>query len=146
MLKKVLVMVASKYSGIKAKMREIETRLIIHSLLLQEKKMVSQCFNVQNMVEDEDGGSENTNSNSFAATPNSIMLLPEEEEEEEEDDDNKSYWDHSVSSIEMVKNAIEAQGKEFRLEEDIDQVADLFIQRFHHQNRFHHHSFPTSPH
>ncbi|KAI3472618.1 hypothetical protein Pfo_030810 [Paulownia fortunei] len=159
MLKKVMVMLASKYLAIKAKMRAIETRLIIHSLLLRDKKVIRHLFrqrryfNLPNTVEEEDYQSENIaalTNNSIATTPVSIVQLAEENKAEDKMgvDENGEHpdlrhslfeddqmEDHSISVIEMVKNAKEGQGKEFRLEDEIDQVADLFIQRFHHQIR-----------
>ncbi|XVF41108.1 hypothetical protein PTKIN_Ptkin01aG0254000 [Pterospermum kingtungense] len=41
----------------------------------------------------------------------------------------------SVSVIDIVKNSKEDKGEEFKLEDEIDRVADLFIRRFHHQIR-----------
>ncbi|PIN24238.1 hypothetical protein CDL12_03059 [Handroanthus impetiginosus] len=173
MLKKVTVMLATKYLAIKAKMRAIETRLIIHTLLLRDKKAFlhlllhnKRCFNPPNRLEDdsitaltedykigiEEDNEHNPSdniaaliSNSNAAPPVSIMQLAENKLEIQEDDEYPSLrhspfndyqmGDQSISAIEMVKNAKEGQGEEFRLEDDIDQVADLFIQRFHHQIR-----------
>ncbi|KAK8537262.1 hypothetical protein V6N13_042199 [Hibiscus sabdariffa] len=43
--------------------------------------------------------------------------------------------DPGASVIEMVKNSREDRGEEFRLEDEIDRVADLFIKRFHCQMR-----------
>ncbi|KAK0589889.1 hypothetical protein LWI29_019765 [Acer saccharum] len=43
--------------------------------------------------------------------------------------------DASGSVIELVKKS-KAEGQEFRLEDEIDQVADLFIRKFHRQMRF----------
>ncbi|XP_057774950.1 uncharacterized protein LOC130993930 [Salvia miltiorrhiza] len=57
-----------------------------------------------------------------------------EEEEEQElaellDDPNSS-----ISAIDLVKNSKES-GESFNLEDDIDQVADLFITKFHKRMR-----------
>ncbi|XP_019180232.1 PREDICTED: uncharacterized protein LOC109175427 [Ipomoea nil] len=54
--------------------------------------------------------------------------LFDEEEEEEEDDPNASV-------IEMVRSSKEDEGEMFRLEDEIDHVADLFIQKFHKRMR-----------
>ncbi|KAL8544231.1 hypothetical protein ACS0TY_004680 [Phlomoides rotata] len=72
---------------------------------------------------------------SFAATPVSMVQVAHEEKVEEEDLRHCVLEDEDecVSVIEMVKNAKEGRGKRFVLEDDIDKVADLFIQRFHHQ-------------
>ncbi|KAK6118744.1 hypothetical protein DH2020_047511 [Rehmannia glutinosa] len=139
---KVMVMLESKYLAIKAKMRAIETRLIIHSLLLWDKKVVRHLFrqrkyfNLPHTVENEDYRSANNAAllnNSTATNPINIVQLAEEnkmeiEEAGEYPDLRHPLFkdeDRSISVIEMVKNAKEGQGKEFRLEDDIDQVADL---------------------
>ena len=41
--------------------------------------------------------------------------------------------DDGGSIIDMVKNSKENEGKDFKLEDDIDHVADLFIKRFRRQ-------------
>lgn len=131
MLKKVMAMLASKYMAIKVRIRAIETHLMIQSLLLRDKKMVRhlfhrrKCFKNQNQPEA-------VISNSVAtATPASLVQVAEEME----DDD---VFPHSPSEddpeeIHPGKNAKEGQGEEFIVEDDINKVADLFIQRFHHQ-------------
>lgn len=122
-------------------MREVETRLIIYSLLLRDKKVVQhlfrqrKCFRLPNMIEDEDCQSPMAAGISSwnADTPSKIMKLAKNKTGTKVVDNG---LDHSVSSvIETVKNELDEQGREFMLEEDIDQVADLFIQRFHHQIR-----------
>ncbi|KAJ4908417.1 Uncharacterized protein Rs2_12075 [Raphanus sativus] len=56
-----------------------------------------------------------------------------------------SSWSHKLkakptsrqlgegSVIDMVKHSKEDKGEEFKLEDEIDKVADLFISRFHQQ-------------
>ncbi|XP_021738070.1 uncharacterized protein LOC110704565 [Chenopodium quinoa] len=41
--------------------------------------------------------------------------------------------EHGGSIIDMVKNSKENEGQDFKLEDEIDHVADLFIQRFRRQ-------------
>ncbi|GFQ01133.1 hypothetical protein PHJA_002257200 [Phtheirospermum japonicum] len=141
MLKKV-------YLAIKAKMKAIETRLIIHSLLLQDNKLIRHLGRYLDLpnnttVEDDD---HYQSPNSVATTPDDKKMEIDVEDEECSDLRHTAFEDedhYSVSVIEMVKNAKEGQGKEFRLEDDIDQVADLFIRRFHHQIQLQkHHSQP----
>ncbi|KAF5739606.1 hypothetical protein HS088_TW12G00815 [Tripterygium wilfordii] len=48
-------------------------------------------------------------------------------------EDIMNFEDHGGSVIDMVKNSKDHEGQEFRLEDEIDRVADLFIERFHHQ-------------
>ncbi|KAK1361572.1 DUF761 domain-containing protein [Heracleum sosnowskyi] len=82
---------------------------------------------------------------------NDFVISTHEEETNRENEDNDKTKDiypdlrHSLfeedeyemgrpgSVIELVKKTKEAQdGEEFKLEDQIDEVADLFIQRFHH--------------
>lgn len=65
------------------------------------------------------------------------------EEEEEDDDDKYPDLTHSLfdsedldfggSVIDLVKNSKEEAGEEFKLEDEIDHVADLFIKRVRRQ-------------
>lgn len=57
-----------------------------------------------------------------------------DEEEEQELADLLEDPNSSVSAIDMVKNSKEG-GENFNLEDDIDQVADLFITKFHKRMR-----------
>ncbi|KAJ4729599.1 DUF761 domain-containing protein [Melia azedarach] len=90
------------------------------------------------------------NAMSHESLPNPTQTeLLEKAEEDDEFDDNDKYPDltHSLfdsadldfedpggSVIDLVKNS-KPEGQEFRLEDEIDQVADLFIKRFHRQMR-----------
>ncbi|XP_022751823.1 uncharacterized protein LOC111300462 [Durio zibethinus] len=69
-----------------------------------------------------------------------------DEEDEEEMEDKYPDLTHSLSDLEemefehpggsvidLLKNSKEDKGEEFRLEDEIDIVADLFIRRFHRQ-------------
>ncbi|XP_020574424.1 uncharacterized protein LOC110020610 [Phalaenopsis equestris] len=51
---------------------------------------------------------------------------------EDEDDDDDELMNGTGSVIDLVRNLRE-DGKEFRLEDEIDLVADVFIRRFHRQ-------------
>ncbi|XWS43932.1 hypothetical protein CRYUN_Cryun15aG0000700 [Craigia yunnanensis] len=78
------------------------------------------------------------------------LQLQEKGEYEEEDDgeledkypnvthslfnlEEMEFEDPGGSVIDIVKNSKEDKGEEFRLEDEIDRVADLFIRRFHRQ-------------
>ncbi|XAR48264.1 hypothetical protein NMG60_11031021 [Bertholletia excelsa] len=52
----------------------------------------------------------------------------------EEEDDELDLGDPNASVIDLVRNSKE-EGEEFRLEDEIDQVADLFIMKFHKRIR-----------
>ncbi|KAJ8752350.1 hypothetical protein K2173_003986 [Erythroxylum novogranatense] len=76
---------------------------------------------------------------------NNLNEYDDDQEEEErypdlthtlfESADDMGLEDRGGSVIEMVKNSKEEAGEEFRLEDEIDQVADLFIRKFHRQMR-----------
>ncbi|XVF13813.1 hypothetical protein REPUB_Repub09cG0000400 [Reevesia pubescens] len=88
---------------------------------------------------------------SATLTEMEVQQLEEGEYEEEEDgklEDKYPDLTHSLfgseamefedlggSVIDIVKNSKEDKGEVFRLEDEIDRVADLFIRRFHRQMR-----------
>ncbi|XP_050120219.1 uncharacterized protein LOC126597466 isoform X1 [Malus sylvestris] len=89
------------------------------------------------------------NEYSHTAGTSSYMRRYKGEDEEEDDDDDKypdlthSLFDENEnfddvkaggSVIDLVKNSKE-EGQDFKLEDEIDHVADLFINRFHKQMR-----------
>ncbi|XP_007032086.2 PREDICTED: uncharacterized protein LOC18601175 [Theobroma cacao] len=51
------------------------------------------------------------------------------------DSEEMEFEDPGGSVIDIVKNSKEDKGEEFKLEDEIDRVADLFIRRFHRQIR-----------
>ncbi|CAH9080243.1 unnamed protein product [Cuscuta europaea] len=53
----------------------------------------------------------------------------------EEEGDDEMLGDPNGSAIEMVRSSKEEGGEEFRLEDEIDNVADLFIRKFHKRMR-----------
>ncbi|KAM7269454.1 hypothetical protein ACFE04_024951 [Oxalis oulophora] len=53
----------------------------------------------------------------------------------DEDELNEFDGDKGGSVIDMVKHSKEEEGEDFKLEDEIDHVADLFIQKFHKQIR-----------
>ncbi|XP_057493488.1 uncharacterized protein LOC130778996 [Actinidia eriantha] len=65
----------------------------------------------------------------------------EEDREQEEDDDELDLGDHNGSVIDLVRNsnmeaaAGEDHDEDFKLEDEIDRVADLFITKFHKRIR-----------
>lgn len=146
MLKKVMAILASKVSAIKVRVRAVKTHLMIQSLLLGDRKMVRHLFQRRKCFKHEPDvttDSEAVMWNSVSTTPASVVQVAEEIDDtmEVEDDDaaypdsepSSPFEENPVSVVEMVRNAKEGRGKEFKLEDDIDKVADLFIQRFHHQ-------------
>ncbi|CAL0322761.1 unnamed protein product [Lupinus luteus] len=91
----------------------------------------------------------NNNAHTYEALPNPSMEEPQDQEGYDgyynDVDDDEKYPDltHSLfdsedldlggSVIDLVKNCKEEAGQEFKLEDEIDQCADLFIKRFRRQ-------------
>lgn len=71
---------------------------------------------------------EDEDENKYPDLTHSLFELEDTEIEEEEDP--------RASVIDIVKNSKEEAGEEFKLEDEIDHVADLFIKRFHRQMLF----------
>ncbi|KAG7555183.1 hypothetical protein ISN44_As11g013460 [Arabidopsis suecica] len=152
-----------KTKELKRKTRAFKTRLVIFSLLHNRHMVVSSLSHKlksnptskkidHDNKDDEDHHDQNMvvvyshNVNAMSSTPVSPHVQyqyteeEEDEEEEEEEEEEEKYPDlrHSLfeaegSVIEMVKHSKEDNGEEFRLEDEIDKVADLFITRFHRQ-------------
>nr|CAD1836618.1 unnamed protein product [Ananas comosus var. bracteatus] len=60
-------------------------------------------------------------------------LFSVNDEDEDEDDDEEALANTTGSVIDLVRHAKEETGSEFKLEDEIDHVADVFIRRFHRQ-------------
>lgn len=161
-----------KTKELKRKTRAFKTRLVIFSLLHNRHMVVSSLSHKlktnptskkidHDNKNDEDNHDQNMvvvyshNVNAMSSTPvspHAEYQYPEEEEDEEEEEEEEKYPDlrHSLfeaegSVIDMVKHSKEDQGEEFRLEDEIDKVADLFISRFHRQMWLQKQLSPESP-
>ncbi|KFK25624.1 hypothetical protein AALP_AA8G139100 [Arabis alpina] len=145
-----------KTKELKRKTRAFKTRLVIFSLL-HNKSMVlsswshklkvkanptSKKLDMNDQAKEQDQNMVVVYShNAISSTPVSPHVeyqYVEDEEDEEEDEDKYPDLRHSLfeaegSVIELVKHSKEDKGEEFRLEDEIDKVADLFITRFHRQ-------------
>ncbi|KAJ0243458.1 Cotton fiber protein [Hirschfeldia incana] len=138
-----------KTKELKRKTRAFKTRLVIFSLLHNRNMVVSSWSHKlkskptsKNL---EDGSKDKKNmvvvyshnaniSSTPAASPQYVRYVDEEEEENEKYPDLRhSLFEAEGSVIDMVKHSKEDKGEEFRLEDEIDNVADLFITRFHRQ-------------
>lgn len=139
-----------KTKELKRKTRAFKTRLVIFSLLHNRNMVVSSWSHKlkakptsRNLDDGKDKNnrvvvySHNALSSTPAASPQYVQYMDEEEEEEEEEekypDLRHSLFEAEGSVIDMVKHSKEDKGEEFRLEDEIDNVADLFITRFHRQ-------------
>lgn len=148
-MKKVAEFVKDVVNMLKRKTRAFKTRLVIFSLLHDRNMMVSSWshkLKAKPTSRKLDGGgkdhdqnmvvvySHNANmSRTSAASPQYVQYSEEEEEEEKYPDMRHSLFEAEGSVIDMVKHSKEDKGEEFRLEDEIDNVADLFITRFHRQ-------------
>ncbi|XP_031288233.1 uncharacterized protein LOC116146943 [Pistacia vera] len=152
----------AKTLALKTKTRAIKTRLIIFSLLRNKKIMMSSISDKLRVLmgqqhEDktkQDGDDQPEGNNAivlYNAMSHESLPNPSHTEflDYDYDYDNNKYPDltHSLfeaedldsedpggSVIDLVKNS-KPEGEEFKLEDEIDHVADLFIKRFHRQMR-----------
>ncbi|VVB14391.1 unnamed protein product [Arabis nemorensis] len=142
-----------KTKELKRKTRAFKSRLVIFSLL-HNKSMVlsswSHKLKAKPTSRKIDHGQEQDHQddqnmvvvyshNAVSSTPVSPHVQYQYVEEEEDEDEEKypdlrhSLFEAEGSVIDLVKHSKEDKGEEFRLEDEIDKVADLFITRFHRQ-------------
>ncbi|CBI21241.3 hypothetical protein VitviT2T_022099 [Vitis vinifera] len=148
----------AKSLALKSKTSALKTRLLVFSLLRNKKVLMASISHklhalVGQQEKTEDDQSKaivvyNAMANESLSSPVCTELVQMEDYygyDEEEGDEKYPDLTHSLfdsgeeqevggSVIEMVKNSKE-QGENFVLEDEIDQVADLFIKRFHKQMR-----------
>ncbi|CAN8256410.1 unnamed protein product [Cochlearia groenlandica] len=153
-------MAKDKTKEMKRKTKAFKTRLVIFSLLhnrsmvlnslshkLKTKPTSRKLDQDVQEVHDIDHHRQNMvvvySHNAMSSTPNvsphvQYQYTNEEDEEKEEEEEKYPDLRHTLfetegSVIDMVKHSKEDKGEEFRLEDEIDKVADLFITRFHRQ-------------
>lgn len=128
----------AKSMALKTKGSALRSRLIIFSWLRNKKiVMASLTHKLKTLMgTSEEGTSEAmVLHNESLSEPSSTELLEDEDDDKYPDlthslfDGNDGFEDPGGSVIDAVRNSKE----EFKLEEQIDQVADLFIKRFHRQ-------------
>lgn len=159
-LKQIITLLSSiakaKTMAIKNKTSAAKARLIMFSLVKNKKVLMDTVSHkIHNLLghhdKDSNQGDDDraivlyANEYSHAAGSSRLHTI-----EDEEEDDNDKYPDlrHCLfdedenfddikaggSVVDIVKNS-RVQGQDFKLEDEIDQVADLFITRFHKQIR-----------
>jgi len=155
----ITTIVKAKSMAVKNKTSAIKTRLLVFGLLRNKKLLMSAISNKIHALmgqEKEGEGEQSAQDNSKAivlynadkdeASPNqnyTESVEPDEEDDypdlrhslfdmEDEDDDDDELGNGTGSVIDLVKNSRE-EGADFRLEDEIDLVADVFIRRFHRQ-------------
>ncbi|KAJ4877796.1 Uncharacterized protein Rs2_42814 [Raphanus sativus] len=156
LMKRVVALLSSvakaKSIAVKNKTSAFKTRLVVLSLVKHKKlgfrSISNKIHNLLGHSDDQDHDQDRDESkaivlyNTGASTKahhESYDVLEEENDKYpdlrhtlfEGDDDFGELEEGSV--IDMVKNSKEEEGESFKLEDEIDHVADLFISRFHKQ-------------
>lgn len=150
----------AKSLALKSKTSALKTRLLVFSLLRNKKVLMASITNKLHALVGQQEKTEadeskaivvyNDLANESLCSPMGTELVQMADYygyDEEEGDDKYPDLTHSLfnleeeeeeeaggSVIDMVRNTKE-QGEDFVLEDEIDQVADLFIKRFHKQMR-----------
>uniref|UniRef100_A0A7N0VL84 DUF761 domain-containing protein n=1 Tax=Kalanchoe fedtschenkoi TaxID=63787 RepID=A0A7N0VL84_KALFE len=146
-------MAKAKALALKHKTGALKTRLMIFSVLKNRKMLMSSISSKLQALTGHSGDEGEVEDQSKAANVICNALkrrsLPSPAYQDGEGDDGERFPDltHSLfdseddfedpggSVIDIVKHSKEGGGEEFKLEDEIDQVADLFIKRFHRQMR-----------
>ncbi|KAH7577090.1 hypothetical protein ACOSP7_002151 [Xanthoceras sorbifolium] len=119
--------------------------LVGHEDYNKVKEEEEEAEEEDDVIEDDDQSSKavvSYNAMSHESTHTEFVVAEEQDQEYGYDDDKYPDLTHSLfdsadldasgSVIDLVKKS-KPEGEEFRLEDEIDQVADLFIKRFHRQ-------------
>ncbi|OAY43804.1 hypothetical protein MANES_08G099400v8 [Manihot esculenta] len=137
--------------AIKSKTSEVKARLIMFSLVKSKKVLLGSISNKIHDIlghcdrdEDESKAIVLYNNGLPEDSQSSFAHLADEIDDGDDDkypdlthslfDDEEDFNDPGGSIIDLVKNSKE-KGEDFKLEDEIDHVADLFIMRFHKQIR-----------
>jgi hypothetical protein len=145
----------SKTMALKSKTNAIKARLIIFSLMKNKKFLMSSISAKFHSVwgshshhHSKEGGNYDdhnramvvyyNNAHTYEAlqNPSETQVMDEQDQEDDKYPDlthtpfDSQGLDFDGSVIDKVKNCKEEAGKEFKHEDDIDEVADLFIRRF----------------
>ncbi|MBA0633757.1 hypothetical protein Godav_021976 [Gossypium davidsonii] len=132
----------AKSIAVKSKMNAAKARLIMLTLMKSKKAVL--LGSISNKIHGLLGDDKEENDQSKAIVPYSY----DDDGDGDEDEDKYPDLTHCLfdeemeleaetqggSIIEMVRNSKE-EGEDFRLEDEIDHVADLFITRFYKQMR-----------
>ncbi|VFQ64953.1 unnamed protein product [Cuscuta campestris] len=116
----------------------------------EEIREQDQLLIEYNQREDEDGDADHCAASPSAGEDQLLLEYNRQEDEDEDgkypdlrhslfeegdDDDDEQLGDPNGSAIEMVKSSKEEGGEKFNLEDEIDDVADLFIKKFYKRMR-----------
>ncbi|KAF8369750.1 hypothetical protein HHK36_032230 [Tetracentron sinense] len=148
--------IKAKSMAVKSRTITMKTRLIVLSLLRNKKVLLGAISHKihallsqqhKTKTDEDDVGDQskaivlhNAMANESNSNPSCTKLLEDDYDDDKYPDlthslfDSDFYDDQRGSVIDLVRNSKE-DGEDFRLEDEIDQVADLFIRRFHRQMR-----------
>ncbi|GMJ09722.1 hypothetical protein like AT5G13880 [Hibiscus trionum] len=145
LLEQIMRGLKAKTMAIKSKTKAIKTRLLIFSLLQNRKLLMSSFSDKLNalMGQGQHNHDKITKELEIHQQSHSIVLYnssnamstPQTNGGAELEEMEMEMIEPGASVIDIVKNSREEKGQEFRLEDEIDRVADLFIKRFHRQIR-----------
>ncbi|KAK6160503.1 hypothetical protein DH2020_003884 [Rehmannia glutinosa] len=127
----------AKCMAIRNKTDAMKARIMITALtVLSKKKSISAKINdaMDHVIRlNNKDGSNNSDEQSKAIVlyNNNKAAVPEDKEIADLLDDPNA----SISAIDIVKNSKDENGESFNLENEIDEVADLFITKFHKRMR-----------
>ncbi|XP_065868430.1 uncharacterized protein [Euphorbia lathyris] len=140
MVKKIRLVLASMGRSLKNKSNALRTRFLIYSLLRDNQFLFSISHNKRDVVEDQTNSIVVYNHSSIMSSVPSPTQLEElvQNSSDQTELTQSLFEDPGGSVIDLVRKS-KKQGEEFSLEDEIDHVADLFIQRFHHQIRLQKH-------
>ncbi|KAE8812300.1 hypothetical protein D1007_10650 [Hordeum vulgare] len=160
MLSTIVAVVKAKSTAVRAKTSTFKTRLLVLGILRNRKLLVSAInhkihaiMGQDNHAHNEEAAQKEDGRNKAIVLYTSPSYVTERDVEaaEEEEDSDDEYLTHSLfreededddelvnapgSVIDVVRDAKEKEGEgaEFRLEDEIDHVADVFIRRIHKQ-------------
>ncbi|KAL5216855.1 hypothetical protein ABZP36_008256 [Zizania latifolia] len=163
MLSTIVAVVKAKSTAVRAKTSAMKTRLLIFGVLRNRKLLVSainhkiHAIMGQDSGRDQDNGAITSNGEedggkkaivlysapSFLTDRGDDHYASGEEDsddylthslfQEEDEDKDDELVNAPGSVIDLVRDAKEGDGGEFRLEDEIDHVADVFIRRIHKQ-------------
>lgn len=140
----------SKSASIKNKTSAAKSRILMFSFMQQKliSNKIHNLLNHKNTDTDDDDDDEDQSkaivlyNNKAASVVMSGECADSTSYVMEKNDSNNGIWDFldeaadpDKSVIDLVKDSKEGAPEDFKLEDEIDEVADLFIKRFHKQIR-----------
>lgn len=163
MVSTIVAVVKAKSTAVRVKTSALKTRLLIFGILRNKKLLMTAINNKIHAIMGQQQGKEAGDQQQqvdddgankaivlYTAPTSSYSFSAEEEaaQQEQQEDSDDDYLTHSLfaeeddedelvrapgSVIDVMRDAREREAGEFRLEDEIDHVADVFIRRIHRQ-------------